>query len=290
MPGKKELGLKSSGLIILFIFIISATSLNFAFDRFHRHRFQRLSKQAQLAGILHKAGAYCDKLKQIALHFVCCEEVREVIYSGPWPPRGGKPWKRQGKKFTYDYQLIRKDKIEESRILIKENGKSLHVQGASLKVGRFSYKFVILGPIGLMSFDSQKNHAYILEKSEKLWGRQVCVIEATPKSPEKDDHLFGKVWVDKANGSILKIVWTGSSLDNYAGVEEFAKKMKVKPNLILVSEYKYEKNGIRFPSKYELRENYIKKYIYGFRTFLKSELKVKYKDYKFFIVETQVEY
>lgn len=290
MPRENWLGLKSSGQIIFLLLILSFTTLDYASDRFPSHNLQRKSKQEQVAEVLKKAGNYCERLEQIALHFVCGEEIREIIYSGPWPAQGGKPWKRQAKKFIYDYQLIRKDKIEESRILIKENGKTLHLEDAPLKTERFYYKYVVLGPIGLVSYAAQRNHDYVLEKSEKLWGKQVCVLAATPRNPDKDDRLFGKIWVDKTNGSVLKIEWQGSSLDNYKGLEDFAKKMGAKPKLMLASEYKFEKNGIRFPNKYELVESYIREYTYGYRTLVKSELIVKYKDYKFFTVETQVKY
>jgi hypothetical protein len=50
-------------------------------------------------------------------------------------------------------------------------------------------------------------------------------------------------------------------------------------------------NGIRFPSKYTVLEHYIRpnEYKTGMEKLAKSEIEVKYKDYKFFIVETEVE-
>ena len=56
------------------------------------------------------------------------------------------------------------------------------------------------------------------------------------------------------------------------------------------SEYRFEKNGIRFPSKYTVKEHYIRpnEYKTGMEKLAKSEIEVNYKDYKFFVVETEV--
>ena len=61
--------------------------------------------------------------------------------------------------------------------------------------------------------------------------------------------------------------------------------MNSKPRLTQISEYGFEKNGIRFPSRYSLREEYISR---RGKPFLRSETSVIYRDYKFFTVETEV--
>jgi hypothetical protein len=52
-----------------------------------------------------------------------------------------------------------------------------------------------------------------------------------------------------------------------------------------MTEFDFEKNKIRFPSKFLLEEEYIRPE--GGR-YKKSEIIVRYKDYKFFTVETEV--
>ena len=108
-----------------------------------------------------------------------------------------------------------------------------------------------------------------------------------PKKNNNTNRLYGKVWVKRKDYSILKIEFEPESLGNYQTILAIAKKINAKPRLILESEYDYEKNGIRFPSSYLVRESYISRR--GGRRFNRSETKVTYKDYKFFTVATDVE-
>ena len=64
-------------------------------------------------------------------------------------------------------------------------------------------------------------------------------------------------------------------------------KNKLEPYFTLISEYTFFKSGIRFPSSYELREEYS---YWGNRKNLASKKIVTYDNYKFFTVETKVEY
>jgi hypothetical protein len=56
------------------------------------------------------------------------------------------------------------------------------------------------------------------------------------------------------------------------------------PRVVLTSEYGIEKKGLRFPSRYSVREIYGR----GTRRFQRSEITVTYDQYKFFTVETEV--
>lgn len=80
------------------------------------------------------------------------------------------------------------------------------------------------------------------------------VVEAVPKPGIRLQHLFGTIWLRKKDAGILKIEWNPASINNYQGVEETAKRLHVTPSLLVISEYAYEKNGIRFPSRYTLKE------------------------------------
>jgi hypothetical protein len=55
----------------------------------------------------------------------------------------------------------------------------------------------------------------------------------------------------------------------------------------MTSEYAFEKNGIRFPSRYIVKGSYLGKL--G-RRFQRSETDVTYDRYKFFTVETEVRF
>lgn len=144
-----------------------------------------------------------------------------------------------------------------------------------------------MGPIGLLSEFWQQYHDYKIVKEERFKGEKVVVIEAVPKYGLKLNQLFGKIWVGKSDFSILKIEWNQQAIENYEKIEELAKKLKAKPLITLVSEYAFEKKGIRFPSSYSIKEVYI---VRGRRRFLRSRKTVIYKNYKFFTVETEVIY
>lgn len=261
-----------------------------------------------LADILQKTAEYCEKLKQAALHFVCQEEITErmtFIRQKQIPKEGGMPWTLQGytieatrqkkNQYLYDYQMIQMGgRLEETRRLLKENGREKNVPGADLKTLRYQYKYVILGPVGILGRDAQSQHDYRIIGEEKVGGDRAVVLEAIPKPGIKVDHLYGKAWIRKTDNRVLKIEWRPESLGNIGIVEEQARKAGVKVEVIAISEYSVETNGILFPSKYMIKEDYIIPYnetlqIDRSRSRLSIyDLTAVYKDYKFFTVSTDV--
>jgi hypothetical protein len=236
-------------------------------------------RENDLAQILKKTADYCKRLDRIALHFVCNEEIKERIYYS----YHFRSFFREN-SYIYDYQLIRKDaKIEERRILLEENGEPKKEENAELQTNRFWHKYVIFGPIGLLGESQQKRHNYVIKKVEKYKGDECYVIEVFPKPGEKSDYLYGKAWVRKSDSSIMKIEWDQESMGNIDRVIKKAEELGVRPRITFTSEYEFEKNGIRFPSKYFVKEDYIRQ-----TRVTASETTVLYKDYKFFIVETEV--
>jgi len=257
------------------------------------------ANQTELETILKKCAEYCEKLSNSVLYFVCREKIKEEIYIlGPRATLLGSSLYRtsssikriEKNNLVYDYQLVRKDKIiKESRVLLEENGQKKNEKNAPLKTKVFRHKNIILGPIGLLSEYWQKHHDYKILKREKYKGEEVIVIEAVPKPDLKLNHLFGKIWVRKSDFSILKIEWNQTSIENYERIEEIARQLKYRPSIKLTSEYAYEKNGIRFPSKYSINEAYVNVSLRRKRI-TKSTKTVIYEDYKFFTVETEIKY
>ena len=94
---------------------------------------QDTAHQTELDRILSECAAYCDKLAHASLHFICRENIEEILYvrkiSWAWKQalRTRSEGQHQGteiNRYEYDYQLVRKDdSIEENRTLLKENGK-----------------------------------------------------------------------------------------------------------------------------------------------------------------------
>lgn len=111
-------------------------------------------------------------------------------------------------------------------------------------------------------------------------GEPVLVVDVRPKGQETSS-LYGRAWVRRWDGAVLKVEWEPVSIANYEAVEKIAGAIRAKPRLQFSSEYGVEKNGLRFPSSYEVVEAY--RLPKG--TITASRTSVVYKDYKFFEVK-----
>lgn len=240
--------------------------------------------QEKLEAVLKKTADYCARLDQVALYFVCTEEVAEKIYNPFWRVRVFAK-----NDYLYDYQLIRRDSdINERRILLGENGRARRIENAPLKTQRFDYKYLIFGPNGVLGSIAQLHNDYSLEAETQIWGHPAVIVKSVPRDPGPSQWLYGKAWVSPTNGSVYKIEWEEKSLGNFEEALDFAKKSGLKPAINFSTEYEYEKNGIRFPSRYRINEDYYPEGSSSGRRLRKSELNVLCRDYKFFTVETEI--
>ncbi len=240
-----------------------------------------------LGSMLARAAEYCDKLDRSVLNFVCRERIEEwlrhdfrrmgLIFVGA----------RERHEYLYDYQLVRDREglFEESRVLLKEDGKEVRVPGSPLKTRSFTHAKVVMGPLGLLRRETQAEHDYRIVREEKVRGEEALVIEAVPKPGPVPQQLFGTIWLRKKDAGILKIEWNPASIGHYQIVEETARRLDMTPDLLIISEYAFEKNGVRFPSRYTVKEAYRR----SIRRLQVSEVDVVYDEYKFFTVETAVD-
>jgi hypothetical protein len=238
----------------------------------------RLSSQPRLAALLKKSAEYCRRLDKAALDFVCLEEVTEL--TARFTPHT--------RVLVYDYQLIRKNKeTKEKRNLLEVDGRKTDIQDSSLQTVMFQYENVLFGPVGLLSEFWQAYHVYTLIGEDKVNKEKAVVIEATPRQAFDEPHCYGRIWVNEDDGSVLKIVWDQKSLGNYQAVEEFAKSHDAEAQITAFSEYGLEKNGLRFPSRNYSEQAYI---LSDKRKIVNARISVIYKKYKFFTVETEVDF
>jgi hypothetical protein len=253
-----------------------------------------------LAEVLKKCGEYCARLQNVTLDFVCLEKIEELLYQtgrsiwGPtfsttsWRLRAVPVVSRKN-NLLYDYQLIRKKGIiKEFRTLLEENGVDRNEKNAELKTLSYWHRHIVLGPIGLFCPEAQSQYDYRMVKGGKFKGEKAYIIEASPKPSAHTECLYGKAWISRKDHSVLKIEWKQESLRDFGSVEHSVRNVRMKLDVQLVTEYAFEKNGIRFPSLHSVRENYIDKRT-G-RRYRNAEVKVTYKDYRFFVVETEVIY
>jgi hypothetical protein len=260
------------------------------------------TSQDLLDEILKKCAEYCEKLTQSVLDFVCRESITEEISTVDYRQReitgdsAGKTsimssvWKKGNElnTFIYDYQMIRKDNIiTDRRILIRENGIKKYEVNAEPRIKRFKHHNILFGPIALLGLQWQPFYDYKIIQKEKFRRENVVVIEAIPKDTNTSENPFGKGWVREDDYSIIKIEWDQKSLPNLGVFEKDAKNFRARPEIKFNVEYGLEKNGIRFPSKYSVVEIY---YRGESVFFIRSRLDTTYNRYKFFTVETEVEY
>lgn len=246
------------------------------------------SEAPSLAGILAKAAEYCRKLESASLYYVCEEEISEKIYVETPPASGAASIpERRFNAWAYDYQLIRSGPtLDERRTLLKRNGKAMNAPDAQLETRRFSHKFVVFGPVGLLSARSQGGFIYELIKEERVNRVKAYVVDVKPGASTPPNALYGRVWLKADDASVLKIEWDQRSMENFPEIQRTAAGMNREPQILFISEYAFEKKGLRFPSRYTVQENYVNQNFAVPVTL--SATTVLYKNYRFFTVEVDV--
>jgi VWFA-related protein len=261
--------------------------------------------QIDLAEVLKSSANYCRKLENVALDFVCVEEITEKINRSREiraEPPGVRYSTRAGVSFrvpapvltpfvtntyVYDYQFIRKDgRLRETRTLLEENRKKKAEKDAKLKTINFVYQNALLGPVGVLGEHWQPYYDYRISGEETVGGRSIVVLDANPKAPNAEIRfLYGKIKIDKETKDILEITWNQEKIGNFEVFEKRGFEYNAAPQISVVSEFSIVKNGIRFPSKMTIEEAYVDK---SGAKFVRSETTVTYKDFKFFTVEVEI--
>ena len=282
-------------LFFVFIFVL------FSFQIYSQTDNPQSGGQDELKRILDKCGEYCEKLSSAALHFVCEETISEEInqgssgssvavsVSGGYMVTRGGAQNIERNKYVYDYQLINKDgKIEETRILLKENGKKKYEKNAPMKTKRFYSRRAVYGPVGWLGRTQQNKYNYTILKEQTLKRRKVYVIEVRPKEKIEGNPNFGTIWVDKEDFSVLKIEINQESLAGFDKIKQESEKQKMTPRITTTHDYFIEKNGLRFPSRTVCKEVYTSRMR---RRYLRlSETVIDYDNYKFFLVDVKIKY
>jgi hypothetical protein len=232
--------------------------------------------EARLSMILQRAADYCQRLDRAVMDFVCLEEVAETSFN--LTPNTD--------VYLYDYQFVRKagGGAKERRNLVSVNGKKADLKTTALHTGFFQYQNVLFGPIGLLSRYWQAFLVYQIAGEDKLDGQKAVVVDAAPGSALAEPHPYGRVWIREKDGAVLKILWDQRSLGNFKTVEAWAKEHDSEPQITSYSEYGFEKNGLRFPSRSYTEQGYVRK---DRGKYASAEISVTYRKYKFFTVETE---
>jgi len=254
----------------------------------------------RLRRVLAETSAYCEKLKSMALDFVCQEKVTEV--SNDFVKRVGRKSisgdinetqlvedlrirKTLRNDFVYDYQLIKKSGVfREQRNLIEENGRKRDVKNASLKDERIKAEMLVFGPVGFLSQYWQEHFVFAIAGEDRIGGQSALILTASPASVREDNYYEGRIWIAAEDSSILRIDWT--ALAPEASKDKVASLIgDLKRSVTMTAEYGIVKNGVRFPSRRIAKETFTTP---EGKEHLKYESKCSYLNYKFFTVETEV--
>ena len=241
--------------------------------------------------LLVRAADYCARLSRASLDFVCLEEVSEKIYEqSPFsPPSPGAFLGRRNDivehRYLYDYQFVTEDgqKTEKRRIL-EIDGIKRKAEDTALDTTTFFYQNVLFGPVDLLAGSRQGFYRYTLRGRESMAGQAVAVVEAVPAPGLAVSVNQGTIWIRESDAAILKIVWNVRSMENSAAIRATAKQYKGTPQIVQITEFQLEKNGVHFPNRFSVEEAYVNK---KGKKRVRSMLEAVYRDYKFFTVEVE---
>lgn len=269
----------------------------------------------ELQRILDLSAEYCQKLGGAAMDFVCQETIKDTNYALEIPksmksdppirkiyPTGGSesisirsvpeqlrpdPWKTKVNRYVCDYQMIKQnDRLEERRVLLKENGRSIESEKRQLEEKRITALKPLLASIKILSGDRQPFFLFKLLDIEKLRDRDAYVIEALPRTGAPGGVRKAKVWIDKSTFQILQSEIQGIPPEGYEAVLDEANQIGKELNFTMKASYSVEKNGVLFPSETEVLVEYPLNF-WGIAKRTRMETEIRYDKYKFFTVKTE---
>lgn len=208
------------------------------------------------------------------------------------PPRKSRVQKLK-QRFIYDYQLIfDSGKTSEQRKILKGKRKDKKGATGSLKVESFISKKIVLVPISILGIVNHGRYKFRFVKRDVVDGVNTELIEVFPKQLDQADSIYGKVWIDVGDHSILKIEVNPLSIGGLTSLMQLASDLGSILDVKCTIDYGLKRNGIRFPTRVRIRELYhggdFLKRVMRIPSWEKSRTTYTYRDYKFFEVETEV--
>ena len=277
--------------------------------------------QKEIDKYLEGAAQYCKKLKQAAFHCWCKERVIETLSKinlssgynvsdiSSHDNRANTQnimrrnasstrnnfWKKVI-KYEFDYQLISKGgEIKEQRKLLSKSSPELKIRNDRVNwvIYTFLMEMAIFGPVTLLSKEQQEKLKFELVRFEKHKGRRFAVIKAVPKTIEDVSFIYGEVWIDTEDYSVLKLRLDPRSIQGYEKLTGNAKRLKTRLFLDCVLDYDTIHRGIRFPTQVIISEKYkggpVLNRVIGGKTWERTNKTIAYKDYRFFDVDASEE-
>lgn len=284
---------------LLLIPVISAMTVAvFAFPRLNATGTKQMEDEARLKKILRSTGEYCERVKKIALKYICKENIIDIenFFQGATQTMGMHLEREtfnirrvKRRTYMYEYQLIRQgDHLSERRIMLKKNGKIKNNKNADLNHLKYYSQYLIYGPVGFLSRYWQQHFQYSLIGEDTIDGESVSIIKAVPNKVRLDNYNIGKIWINE-DFQIVRLEWEPASIQNYENEILISRLGPFQKKVMWAVDYTYEKNGVRFPGKQSIQEVFFRNSENGSeQKAVKRETRIEYNMYKFFTVETEV--
>ncbi len=91
-----------------------------------------------------------------------------------------------------------------------------------MRVESFISKKIVLVPISILGIMNKGRYKFRFVKRDVIDGVKTDIIEVFPKKIDQADSIFGKVWIDVEDNSILKIEVNPLSIGGLASLMKFA--------------------------------------------------------------------
>jgi hypothetical protein len=161
-----------------------------------------------------------------------------------------------------------------------------------IKPSIFFSEKALFAPITLLDRSRQKYYDYRFIRVDNYKNRRAALIKVVPRKKQKTPSIYGKIWIDMEDFSVLKIEADPRSILGYDKLKELARKLRTRLQLSLVSEFNEFHDGIRFPTKVHMLEKYkggrIISSFRDHRGWERTRTEFIYSDYRFFSVKTEV--
>jgi hypothetical protein len=155
----------------------------------------------------------------------------------------------------------------------------------------FSEK-AVFAPITILDGSLQHRYNFRFIRYDQRNGRPAAVIEALPRKPVETATIYGTLWIDREDFSVLKIEADPKSIRGYQVLEKLALRLRTRLHLSLGIDFDRQQKGIRFPTKVNFLEKYkggriISRHC-GPKGWERTRTEFTYSDYRFFSVQTDV--
>jgi len=247
--------------------------------------------------VLTKAGDYCDRLKSVALNYICDEHIvrtsslydarRFVKLAGELPRIRWELKRTSTREVVYDYQLIKKgDQLEERRKALTVDGRTWRRNELPPNILPYQAQYIVYGPVGFLSKYWQSRFDYFEEEPEKLSdGVPAAVFTSQPNEWREENSVYGRLWIDPETGAVRRLSWDPESIDFFHPEDVQKSFVGLIKQLVWTAEYGVEKNGIFFPSRQDIREEYVGP---AGEVIVGEVWTVTYENYRFFNVGVDV--